>query len=180
MFAAAGFFDFLDNHCTCYVLSGVSVYIDQSALVCLWGWCGIEVSSVRSHIQAHAVMWRALSRDNHEAMQVQLPPVLFFFCDTHIHTHPFIDGNVKPKHMIAAYKSTLWSWGGGDNPLPPHSHSYSESPRIEESLQNKHHRQHVDCLLEMSRVMLYLNGNMEAMADCGWQGLEHNVKREVT
>lgn len=56
----------------------------------LWGWCGMEVTSVRSNIRAHAVMWRALSRDNHEAAQVQLPSVLLFLCGTHTHRYMHI------------------------------------------------------------------------------------------
>lgn len=52
-----------------------------------WVWCGMEVTSVRSNIQSSAVMWRALSRDNHQETQVQLPSVLFLLCGTHTNKH---------------------------------------------------------------------------------------------
>lgn len=103
----------------------------------LWGWCGMEVTSVRSNIRAHAVMWRALSRDNHEAAQVQLPSVLLFLCGTHtpIHAYTHWQGHTC-KHTYAFSKLRQ------EVGKPP----WGESPRNVQSLQNKRHRLLVDYL----------------------------------
>lgn len=112
-------------------------------LCVLWGWCGMEVSSVRSNIQANAVMWRALSRDNHQATQVQLPSVLFFLCGTHTNKH--------------THASCMLTHSSGKAP-------HGKSPRIVQSRQNKRYRMLVDCVVVTSYVTLHVTGKMGAMA----------------
>lgn len=121
----------------------------------LWGWCGMEVTSVRSNIQAHAVMWRALSRDNHKAAQVQLPPVLFFpLWHTHTHTQAHRRAHTG-EHTQPSCKLTH---SGGKAPLG------RKSPGIVQSLQNKCYRLLVDCLLLVSScVMLHVTGKTGAL-----------------
>lgn len=122
----------------------------------LWGWCGMEVTSVRSNIQAHAVMWRALSRDNHKAAQVQLPPVLFFpLWHTNTHTHKRIDGRTQAN---TPGPPVNWHTVVGKPPLG------RKSPGIVQSLQNKCYRLLVDCLLLVSScVMLHVTGKTGAL-----------------